>query len=303
MSGGTPADAAERRRLIREVVDRDRGSLAGVLTATPNLRAKFFANPTKTVGSNLPPTKYWDYGDGVYPLWQWIKRYRWRRRVRACLAQAILEEIASQIKDNKLSSTVNTDAVFEDFFAPIVRVSQRSFTSVFALSWAAFAAGLVLIGFGVYIAVHPPSSGNSTVVATVFGGSGAISALGAVFAMATRGIRDAALDHARLRAVLTALATQLGQLRAIAERPVEDLGKAIDLKPVEEINSDITRAMESALKMIPSPSEAHAEAEALKIAGTSPRANAAIGKSPVKRRRSTKGQAAGAEQPGPTAST
>jgi hypothetical protein len=165
----------------------------------------------------------------------------------------------------ELSSVVNTDAVFEDFFAPIVRVSQRSFTSVFALSWAAFFAGPGLIGSGVYITIHPPSSGDSTVVASVFGGSGAVSALGAVFAMAKEGIRDAALDHARLRAVLTALATQLGQLRAVAERPVEELGTPLHLEPVEKINSEITRAMKAALEMIPSPGAVRAQ-----DTGTSP---------------------------------
>jgi hypothetical protein len=120
-----------------------------------------------------------------------------------------------------------------------------------------------LIGSGVYIAIYPPSSGNSTVVASVFGGSGAVSALGAVYAMAKEGIRDAALDHARLRAVLTGFATQLGQLRAVAERPLEEqLSSRLDLEPIEKINDDITKSMEAALKMIPSPTAAHQPSQA-----------------------------------------
>jgi hypothetical protein len=251
---------------MNPLADGNVEALASVLTATPNLRAKFFAHPTRAIGSNLPPPKYWEYG-GTATWWKWLKRYRHRRKVRAHLAQAILLEVAKQIKDKKLSSTVNTDAVFEDFFAPIVRVSQRSFTSVFLLSWAAFAVGLGLIASGVYIAIHHSSSGDSAAVGAVFGGSGAISALGAVFAMAKEGIRDAALDHARLRAVLTAFATQLGQLRAVAERPVEEqLSDPLSLEPIEKINADIAKATKAALEMIPSPSAARAAAASAKTA-------------------------------------
>jgi hypothetical protein len=242
---------------IDRVVEKGFQDLATVLTATPSLRAKFFADPTRAIGKNLPPGKYWDYGDN-YKWRSWFKRYRWRRTVRARIAERILFTIADEIRENKLSATVNTDAVFEDFFAPIVRVSQRSFTSAFWLSWAAFVAGLTLIGFGIYVAIEPPASGNSTVVSTVFGGSGAISALGAVYAMATQGIREAALDHARLRAVLTGFATQLGQLRAIAEQPAAERSKPFDVNTVGKINDAITKAMQAALTMIPSPVQAAA---------------------------------------------
>jgi hypothetical protein len=218
----------------------------------------FFANPTRAIGKSLPPAKYWEYEEPDR-LWRWIRRYRWRRAVRASLAQKIVLKIATQIEGKKLSSAVNTDAVFQDFFAPIVRVSQRTFTSVFFLSWAAFLAGLALIASGVVIAIRHPSSGDATVTASVFGGSGAISALGSVYALATQGIREAALDHARLRAVLTAFATQLGQLRAVAERPVEELRQApVDLKPYKDLNVAITEAMVAALQAMPSSAEAAA---------------------------------------------
>jgi len=257
---------------LKILVERNVEPLASVLTASPNLRAKFFANPTRAIGRNLPPAKYWEYGD-TYRWWRWIKRYRWRRKIRGRLAQAILLAIAKEIKNKKLSSAVNTDAVFEDFFAPIVRVSQRSFTSVFVLSWAAFGAGLGLIASGVYVAIHHPSSGDSAVVASIFGASGAVSALGAVFAMAKEGIRDAALDNARLRAVLTGFATQLGQLRAVAERPLdEQLTRPTKLAPIKEINADIGRSMKAALDMIPSPSLVRARADQTKTkTATTPR--------------------------------
>lgn len=113
-----------------------------------------------------------------------------------------------------------------------------------------------MIGFGIYLAIEPPGSSNSTVVSTVFGASGAVSALGAVYAMATQGIRNAALDHARLRAVLTGFATQLGQLRAIAEQPPTEPIPGERVKSAQKVNMAISEAMKTALDLIPSPTEA-----------------------------------------------
>jgi hypothetical protein len=154
-----------------------------------------------------------------------------------------------------IAASVSTDSVFEDYFAPIVKVSQRNFTSVFYLSIAAFVVGVSLIGVGTYLAVVPHPGTNSTVVSSIFGGSGVISALGAVYAMATRGIREATLDHARVRLVLTAFATQLGQLRAIIEKPPPQ--KISDAK---QLNDAIGKSMREALDGIPSPVEIAAAA-------------------------------------------
>jgi hypothetical protein len=249
-------DPAERKDQTE--IDTEAGTLATLLTATPNLRARFLANPTREAGKSLPPVKYWDYSPP--PGWRWLPWYWYgspfrHRKERARLAKAILEQMTRQVKDQKITAAVNTDSVFEEYFAPIVRVSQRSFTSVYLLSIAAFVAGLGLIGIGTYIAVSPRSGTNSTVVASIFGGSGAISALGAVYAMATQGIREATLDHARVRVVLTAFATQIGQLRAIIERPPGDDTQTIDalIAHAGTLNNSIKTSMEAALIGIPSP--------------------------------------------------
>ena len=239
-----------------DAVLRDAEALADLLTATPNLRARLFANPTRQAGKSLPPAKYWDYrpsGPAWIP-WNWYgSPFRYRRE-RALLAKLILDKITGQIKNADQSqgivASVSTDSVFEEYFAPIVRVSQRSFTSVFYLSIAAFIAGLSLIGIGTYIAIFPRVGTNSTVVSSVFGGSGAVSALGAVYAMATRGIREATLDHARVRLVLTAFATQLGQLRAIIEKPPPQ-----SITAAKQLNDAIGKSMNEALHGIPSPVE------------------------------------------------
>ncbi|MEA2379618.1 MAG: hypothetical protein QOI45_2083 [Thermoleophilaceae bacterium] len=246
------------------------GHFATVLTATPSLRAKFFADPTGEIGKRLPPRRFWDYGPRTrWPTLHWIdalnKRHD-RRDSRVKLAESIFREIARKVDRKQLAATVNTDAIFEEFFAPIVRVSQRSFTSVFLLSWAAFLVGVGLIASGVVIAFVTPTGTNSTVVAAVFGGSGAVSALGAVYAMAKEGIREATLDHARLRVVLTAVATQLGQLRSLAERTTasdpEGPVTSENLASVTDINVAIAMSISDALELIPLPVDRQPAAQA-----------------------------------------
>jgi hypothetical protein len=231
--------------------------LATLLAATPSLRARFFAKPTK-LGRQLPPRKYWDYGidPGLVPWHPW-EFFRQRHYKRARLARQTLEELADQINARKLSSTVNTDAVFEDFFRPIVRVSQRTFNAIFVLSIAAFIVGAGLIGAGIYIAIYPPKHGNSTILGSVFGSTGAVSALGAVYAMATQGIAKASTSHVKLRVVLTGFATQLGQLRAIAEAtpaPESEAQEPPDpqtqLKRAQSVNKAIQETMSKAVEEI-----------------------------------------------------
>jgi len=226
--------------------------LAAMLTSTPNLRAKFFADPTRQAGRNLPPAKFWDYTSTWYG-----SPFRYRRE-RALLAKSVLHEVANHMSSDKsqaITASVSTDAVFEEYFAPIVKVSQRSFTSVYYLSIAAFITGLSLIGIGTYLAIVPHHGTNSTVVSSIFGGSGAISALGAVYAMATHGIREATLDHARVRLVMTAFATQLGQLRAAIETPPADAIWVVRKK----LNDTISQSMKDALAGIPLPNEKTAD--------------------------------------------
>lgn len=220
--GETKAEAAltvltEGRpaRAEKNIGRTDADYLAALLTATPSRRAQFFGNPIRTIGKALPPSKYWDYKDGssMWLPWFWYQPLRYRR-ARRTLAKAVFNQVAGQVEDQTLSSSINTDSVFDEFFSPIVRASQRSYTSVYLLSWAAFVIGVGLIGIGTYLGIHPPNGVNGTIVASIFGGSGAVSALGSVFAMAMNGIRQATSDLARVRVVLTAFATQLGQLRA-----------------------------------------------------------------------------------------
>jgi hypothetical protein len=225
--------------------------LATLLMATPNLRARFFADPTREIGKRLPARKYWEYGLKT-PPWNLIATLGELRKTRAAIAQKIVCRIARQIDDGQLTSSINTDAVFAEFFAPIVRVSQRSFYTVFFLSCGTFLGGLGLIGCGVWIAVDPPSDTNSTVVASIFGGAGTIGALGSVYAMAKQGIREATIDHARLRMVLTAFATQLGQLRAVAERPPDDADKPPNMDEIRELNNAIGFSMAGAVGLVPS---------------------------------------------------
>lgn len=257
--GSRTRASSERPEKSLAQVGADADVLSALLTATPNLRARFFANPTRQAGKSLPPAKSWDYrpSGSLWLPWNWYgSPFRYRRE-RALLAKSTLRKITSQVQSGDLSASVNTDSVFEEYFAPIVKVSQRSYTAVFYLSIAAFIAGISLIGAGVYLAITPRTGTNSTVVSSIFGGSGAISALGAVYSMASRGIREATLDHARVRLVLTAFATQLGQLRAIIEKPPQQ-----KIPEAKELNDAIENSMIAALEGIPSPVEIKAAASA-----------------------------------------
>jgi hypothetical protein len=235
--------------------------------STPSLRARFFANPTREVGRNLPPSKSWDYHRPErYGLpWHWPGspiRYRLERQQ---LAKAILEYITTEVNDRRVAASINTDSVFEDYFAPIVRASQRSFTSIYVLSIAAFVTGVALISVGALLALHPTGKINSTIVASIFGGGGVISSLGAVLAMANSGIRGATLDLARVRVVLTAFATQLGHLRAIIEQPAAQVVAVnvsdqtasqsfrASITDARSVNDAIGKSMSEALTGLPLP--------------------------------------------------
>lgn len=250
--GTTLADASEEKEKMEAQLGAAGKELATVLTSSPNLRAKLFANPTKTVGKQLPARKYWDYGIDAYLLfvrpWRFVVQ---RHRYRAALAKKTLEAIAKRIELGRLTSAVNTDAVFEDFFGPIVRVSQRTFNGVFALSVLAFIVACGLIGAGVYIAIYPPAHGSSTVLGSVFGASGAVGALGSAYAMAIGGITTEARRNARLRLVLTGFATQLGQLRGFAEFEPRNGRPRPPLQEIRDTNSAIYDAMDAALLLIP----------------------------------------------------
>lgn len=246
-SGATLQVEDRPARADRDVGLTDADYLAALLTATPSLRAQFFGNPIRTIGKSLPPPKYWDYhgGSSMWLPWFWYQPLRYRRERRA-LAKKVFDKVAGEVENQTLSSSINTDSVFDEFFSPIVRASQRSYTSVYLLSWAAFVIGVGLIGIGTYIGIHPPKGINGTIVASIFGGSGAVSALGSVFAMAVNGIRQATSDLARVRVVLTAFATQLGQLRAQFEGSSSSTTQPT-FGSVLQLNQAIGAAMDGAI--------------------------------------------------------
>lgn len=247
---GTPITLkVERRPSIEQVPahPEDADRFAALMVATPSQRAAFFANPVRAIGNSLPPPKYWNYKDGSSPWWPWFWYRPLRfRRDRRRIVREVFDKVADQVVDQTLASSINTDSVFDEFFAPIVKVSQRSYTSVYFLSWAAFIIGVALIGIGTYVGVHPPKGVDSTIVASIFGSSGAISALGSVLSMAVNGIRQVSLDLAKVRVVLTAFATQLGQLRAIYEGNSTST-QQVTLEGVVNLNQAIEQAMSGAL--------------------------------------------------------
>jgi hypothetical protein len=219
----------------------DAKKLATLLTASSSLRAKLFAKPTRVVGDELPSEKYWDYGsDEETP------------GARKKLAQETLEELATRIETGQLSSTINTDGVFEDYFRPISKAVRLTFFGILTLSALTFALGLGLVVAGVWIAVDPPATATAdpTVTAVVFGGTGALSALGSLYALTLRGITGANTRHARLQLVLTGFATELGQLRAVAESQ-PGVSPALTLDSIKVLNEEVRKSTHEALGLIP----------------------------------------------------
>lgn len=241
--------------------EQDAENLGLVLTASPSLRAKFFAEPTRQVGRQLPRGRSWSYPANPYGgTWHLVRRFQWRRFCRRTLASAVFRDIARRIDQQQLSAKISTDAVFEDYFRPVALVSQRSFLWTLILSVATFLLGAGLVVVGALVALDPPKSVNSTALAAIFGGSGVVAALGSVLAMVVRAISNATNEHAKIRLVLTGFATELGQLRAYGEGDGNGAPPLQDLGEVQKLTKAIERAMAAAAPLIPVSSETPSEA-------------------------------------------
>lgn len=260
-AGGRPIAIIKAKNAVDHAdVQTASDTLVTLLTASPSLRAEFFADPDKAVQSHLPSPKNWD--SGLDPTWlgfNWFAqrirvRRLCRRLYRARLGKAVLEEIANRVKHENLSATINTEAIYEEYFAPAVHASQRSFDWTIRLSVSVFLIGCLMIVSGVVVALHPVKGVDSTILASIFGGSGAISALGGVYATVLRGMSGATTDHTKLRLVLTGFATELGQLRGCVENISADgVPKTLtDLTKINQVNASINKLMKDATSLIPS---------------------------------------------------
>jgi hypothetical protein len=79
-----------------------------------------------------------------------------------------------------------------------------------------------------------------------------------MYARSKQGIREATLDVVKLRMVLTGFATQLGQLRSIAEAPISpapSAGQEVgtwsnSLDSIRKVNTDITGTVAAAIDQL-----------------------------------------------------
>jgi hypothetical protein len=271
---------AKRNALAPQTGDAE--NLAKVFTSTPSLRAAFFANPTKAIGALLPPPRYWTYRTKVAG-WQWLNplnlstRYRCRLE-RAVLAKSVFDQICNEIGSDAMTASINTDSVFAEYFAPMVKVSDRSYSSIYYLSWAAFTAGVGLIVLGGVIGLAHPKGVDGTALAGIFGGAGALSTLGSIYGLVVSGLREATYDAARTRVTLAGFAAQLGTLRAVFEgklkKPAD--GLIADVTPVTEA---ISKALAGALAGVDMSSSTADNGTANKTNGTTNKTNGTADKS------------------------
>jgi hypothetical protein len=104
-------------------------------------------------------------------------------------------------------------------------------TSIVFITGLAFTIVGIIVGLG----------GDKELVGAVLVGAGMIGTLGALFAIARRGVDNANANHAQIRLILAGFASELGHLRALDLQTVSD---------VAEVNDKIQAAMDQAVRLI-----------------------------------------------------
>jgi hypothetical protein len=212
------AEMAERR-------DVDHVAIAKAIVGTPALREKFFENPNTALARALPSQRW--HGVGV----DGDTRENRRR---------VLEQIGDAIREMpEAASGARSRAVTRQFFGEAIRNPVWSFWAILGLSLATFGVGAALIISGLIMAWTGDDSTRETVIAGVFGGSGVVGTLGAVFKMASGGVSRANATHAQIRVILAGFATELGHLRAIKV----DEDNSLAFKVNKEIESAVDRTV------------------------------------------------------------
>ena len=207
--------------------EQDAAAIARQIATIPRLRAKFFQNADEALAEAVPGK--WPFGLAVRP-----ETRKLREQVRAKVLE-ILE------KRGEIPSSSHAEAVMQQFFRAAIRNPERTFWFTLLLSIGAFLVGVALLVTGLVAAFVGDDNTRSTVVASVFGTGGVVGALGSVYTLTRRGVSVANANHAQIRLVLSDFATELGHLRALHLRKLED---------VQAVNHKIREAMTHAVDLI-----------------------------------------------------
>ena len=200
--------------------------IAWQIAASHRLRAKFLENANEAVAEAVPGKR--PFGLTVHPE---TKKLR----------EQVLAAIPDIMGRGEAASSAHAEAVMRQFFQAAIRNPELSFMSILGLSILTFVVGVALVVTGIVTAFVGDDNTRNTIIASVFGGGGVVSALGSVYTLARRGVSIANADHAQIRLILSGFATELGHLRAL---PLKNL------KQVEEVNGRIRDAMTHAVDVI-----------------------------------------------------
>ncbi len=205
----------------------DATAIARQIATTPGLRAKYFEDAPAAIAGVVGAKR--QFGLGV------------DSETKKLREQALAKVPAMMLEKAEAASSAHSEAVMAQFFKGAIRNPELSFRFILWLSIATFAAGIALVAAGLVTAFITDDATRTTVVASVFGGSGVAGVLGSVYALARRGVSQANANHAQLRLILTGFATELGHLRAY------DLN---EFDKIEQVNMKIREAMQACVDLI-----------------------------------------------------
>jgi hypothetical protein len=196
--------------------------IADQIRTNPSLRAKLLDNPRSVVNRVIP-----------------VKRVGVRVDDEIVnLREEVLTELAKQaVWQPEDWSMRHAEAVIRQFFDQAIRNPQTSFAVTVLMTCIVFITGLSFAIAGIFVGL----SGDKELLGAVLVGSGVIGTLGALFAIARRGVDNANANHAQIRLILAGFASELGHLRALDLQTVTD---------VAEVNDKIQAALDQAVRLI-----------------------------------------------------
>jgi hypothetical protein len=196
--------------------------IADQIRTNPSLRAKLLDDPRAVVNRVIPVKRI---GVGVDDE-------------IVNLREEVLTELAKQtVWQPEDWSMRHSEAVIRQFFDQAIRNPQTSFAVTILMTSIIFIIGLAFTIVGIVVGL----GGDKEQLGAVLVASGMIGTLGALFAIARRGVDNANANHAQIRLILAGFASELGHLRALDLQTVTD---------VAEVNDKIQAAMDQAVRLI-----------------------------------------------------
>jgi hypothetical protein len=196
--------------------------IADQIRTNPSLRAKLLDDPRAVVNRVIPVKRIGVGSDDEI----------------VNLREEVLTELAKQaVWQPEDWSMRHAEAVIRQFFDQAIRNPQTSFAVTILMTSIIFITGLTFTIVGIVVGLDR----DKEVLGAVLVASGIIGTLGALFAIARKGVDNANANHAQIRLILAGFASELGHLRALDLQTVAE---------VAEVNEKIQAALDQAVRLI-----------------------------------------------------